>query len=248
MSSNIEQIRPYHADDDSKKNEVRKMFDNIAPSYDFLNHFLSARQDIRWRKKAIRTVRAKPGDKIIDVATGTGDMAINLARTYSETQIHGVDIAPRMLEFARKKTAGKGLQDRIVYSEADSENLPMPDNSFNHATVAFGVRNFENLEQGIREIHRVLKPGGRIVVLEFTKPRIFPFKQLYGLYFKHILPTIGKIRSGDNRAYKYLYESVQAFPDYDKFTAVLGRAGFRNAKYQALSLGICAVYTAEKQG
>ena len=224
------------------------MFDNISHRYDFLNHFLSAGMDIRWRKKAIALVDARPGERILDMATGTGDMAITLARTYPESQVLGVDIAPQMLRIAGKKTASRGLDDRVSYQEGDSENLPMPDASFDHATVAFGVRNFEDLHRGLSEMQRVLRPGGRIVVLEFTRPRIFPFKQLFNLYFKYLLPLIGKIRSGDNRAYKYLYESVQAFPDYERFNRELVEAGFQHAQYKTLTLGICAIYTAVKQG
>ncbi|MDX1477213.1 MAG: bifunctional demethylmenaquinone methyltransferase/2-methoxy-6-polyprenyl-1,4-benzoquinol methylase UbiE [Saprospiraceae bacterium] len=246
MSKQIDDVRPYHQSAESKKHQVRKMFDNIAPHYDFLNHFLSAGMDIRWRKRAIAMVGAEPGERILDMATGTGDMAIALARTYPGTTVLGVDLAPQMLRIASKKTAARQLGDRITYQEGDSEQLPMADGSFHHATVAFGVRNFEHLERGLAEMHRVLKPGGRIVVLEFTKPRSFPFKQLFNAYFRYLLPLIGKIRSGDNRAYKYLYESVQAFPDYERFNRKLEEAGFRDARYKALTLGICAIYTAVK--
>ena len=243
---NIQDVKPYHASDSPKKEQVERMFDNIARHYDFLNHFLSLGMDIRWRKTAIAKVDARSGDHIIDVATGTGDMALALVEKYPGCTIDGVDIAQKMLDIALKKIDKRNLSDRITFLQADSEKLPQADHTYDGATVAFGVRNFEHLEQGLAEMYRVLKPGGKIVVLEFTKPRIFPFKQLFNLYFKHLLPLIGRIRSGDDRAYKYLYESVQAFPDFERFTNVLGTVGFRNTQYKSLTLGICAVYTAEK--
>lgn len=246
MAAGIDDIQPYRDAPETKKKQVRRMFDNIAPHYDFLNHFLSLGMDIRWRRKAVREVGDLPGQKILDMATGTGDMAFMLARHYPEARVEGVDLSDRMLEIAKKKAVKQGLQNSVVFAQGDSERLPMLGDTYDKVTVAFGVRNFADLGKGLRELWRVLKPGGAIVVLEFTKPRIFPFKQLFGLYFRHLLPMIGRLRSGDRRAYRYLYESVQAFPDYERFLDVLEEAGFANGKYQTLSLGICAIYTAQK--
>ena len=225
---------------------MRRMFDRIAPHYDSLNMFLSAGMDRRWRKTAISMLDIPAHANVLDVATGTGDLAFEIARQYTDASINGLDIAENMLAVARKKSAKRGLGDRVKFTLGDSENLPFEDESFHNVSVAFGVRNFGNLNKGMGEIMRVMKPGGRLVVLEFTKPRSFPFKQFFQLYFKHILPFVGSFGSGDKRAYHYLYESVQAFPDYDRFTAVLTKEGFKNATYKVLSLGICAIYLAEK--
>lgn len=246
MTAETGNITPYENGEESKKTQVRRMFDRIAPTYDFLNHTLSLGMDIRWRKKAIAKVGAAPGQKILDIATGTGDVAVMLGRKYPGAEVHGIDISSNMLKRARAKAARYDLSGHVEFSQQDSENLLFADNSYDKATVAFGVRNFEDLQAGLREIYRVLKPGGRFVVLEFTKPGRFPFRQVFALYFKHILPFVGTIRSGDKRAYRYLYESVQAFPDYEDFIQVLEDAGFVRAQFDVLSLGICAIYTAHK--
>ncbi len=240
------EVKPYTAEEDSKKEQVRRMFDRIAPHYDSLNMFLSAGMDRKWRKTAIEMLDVPNQASVLDVATGTGDLAFEVARQFEDAEIMGLDIAENMLVVARKKSAKRGLSDRVQFTLGDSEHLPFEDQSFHSVSVAFGVRNFGDLSQGIREIFRVLKPGGRLVVLEFTKPRAFPFKQLFMFYFKYILPLVGSLGSGDKRAYHYLYESVQAFPDYDRFTAVLSKNGYKNAAFRVLSLGICAIYTAEK--
>ena len=241
------EVKPYIKEEDSKKDQVRRMFDRIAPNYDSLNMFLSAGMDRRWRKTAIGMLEVPPGAQVLDVATGTGDLAFEIARQINDAEVTGLDLAENMLVVARKKSLKRGLSERVHFTQGDSENLPFEDDTFHGVSVAFGVRNFGDLPRGMNEIHRVLKPGGRLVVLEFTKPRSFPFKQLFQIYFKHILPVVGSFGSGDKRAYYYLYESVQAFPDYDRFTAVLSKEGFINAGYKVLSLGICAIYTAEKQ-
>jgi demethylmenaquinone methyltransferase/2-methoxy-6-polyprenyl-1,4-benzoquinol methylase len=245
-SSIIKTVTPYQEDRTSKKEQVRQMFDRIARHYDFLNHFLSLGIDVQWRKKAIRQLPELSSGKILDVATGTGDMAFMIARKFPGVLVTGVDIAEEMLKIAGDKLKRKGLASQVSFATGDSENLTFEDNSFDCITVAFGVRNYENLQKGLQEMYRVVKPGGKVVILEFTKPRTFPFKQIFNGYFKHLLPLIGKLRSKDNRAYRYLYESVQAFPDYDRFSQELMAAGWKNPEFQPLTLGICAIYTASK--
>ena len=240
-----EQVKPYGLDG-SKKGQVSKMFDNIAPWYDFLNHFLSLGIDITWRKKAIRELKSIQPKTILDVATGTADLAIEANKQLSPDQIVGIDISNEMLEIGRKKIENRSLKNKIDLRLGDSENLPFPDNTFDAVTVAFGVRNFENLEQGMKEMNRVLKQGGMIVVLEFSRPTLFPFKQLYNFYFKNMLPIIGRITSKDPKAYNYLYESVQAFPDGKDFIEVMGKTGFKSAIHKPLTLGVCSIYRALK--
>lgn len=222
------------------------MFDNIAPWYDFLNHFLSLGIDISWRKKAIKCLRSTNPKILLDVATGTADLAIEAEKQLSPDKIFGVDIANEMLEVGRQKLSKKGLSDIIELQTGDSENLAFPDNTFDAVTVAFGVRNFENLEKGLTEMRRVMRPGGKVVILEFSKPTLFPFRQLYDFYFRNILPVIGRITSKDPKAYSYLYESVQAFPDGKKFVNVLESVGFQSTTHKPLTLGICSIYEAIK--
>ena len=242
----IAQITPYKEEQVSKKVQVQRMFDRIAKHYDFLNHALSLGIDVSWRKKAVAMLADQPKGHFLDIATGTGDVAILLAQGYPEATIIGVDIAERMLEIARKKSRRKGFDNRIRFSSGDSENLGFPGNTFDAVTVAFGVRNFEDLQKGLSEMYRVVRPGGKVVILEFSKPRTFPFKHLFGLYFKYLLPFIGSLQSKDKRAYRYLYESVQAFPDYDRFNTELIKAGWKNPECHILTMGICAIYTAFK--
>ncbi len=239
------QVTPYTTEE-AKKVQVTKMFDRIAPYYDFLNRLLTLRIDVLWRRKAIKQLKAIQPKKVLDVATGTADLAIETARQVDVDKIIGVDIANQMLEIGRKKLDKRQLSDKIELLEGDSENLPFEDNSFDAITVAFGVRNYQNLEKGLVEMNRVLRKGGKVVILEFSKPRVFPFKQLFNFYFKRILPLIGRITSKDPRAYSYLYESVQAFPDYDAFTSILERCGYKDCKWKSLSLGICSIYTGLK--
>ena len=241
------EVKPYQIDG-SKKQQVSEMFDNIAGKYDFLNHFLSLNMDKTWRRKMIAELVSVQPKSVLDVATGTADVAINTVKQLkiNDLKIQGVDISAEMLNIGRKKISTLGLSETIALTLGDSEQLPFEDNKFDAVTVAFGVRNFENLERGLQEMHRVLRGGGKLVVLEFSKPTTFPFRQLYNFYFKHILPLIGKLTSKDNRAYTYLYESVQAFPDGDNFITVLNKIGFKDTQCKPLTLGICSIYVGYK--
>ncbi len=221
------------------------MFDNIAPKYDFLNHFLSLGIDKRWRKKAIRLLSAYPHDLILDVATGTGDFAIAATRL-TPAKITGFDLSANMIDIGRQKIEKLGLQDTISFIKGDSENMPFLDASYNAITVGFGVRNFENLENGLREFYRVLKNDGVAVILEFSKPRCFPMKQLYTLYFLNILPWLGRKISNDSSAYSYLPESVMAFPDDQEFLNILKATGFKFVSQKRLTFGIATIYLAKK--
>jgi demethylmenaquinone methyltransferase/2-methoxy-6-polyprenyl-1,4-benzoquinol methylase len=238
-------VKPYQADG-SKKKQVSTMFNNIAPYYDLLNKVLSLGIDKIWRKKAINLLKEDNPKIILDVATGTADVALEVAKRLQPEKIIGVDISTEMLAFGREKIEKAGLSKMITLEEGDSENMPFESNTFDAITVAFGVRNFENLEKGLIEMHRVLKPKGKLVVLEFSKPTIFPFKQLFNFYFKYILPSIGKLTSKDPKAYKYLYESVQAFPDGKNFVSKLDKIGFQSTQFISLSLGICTIYLGKK--
>jgi demethylmenaquinone methyltransferase / 2-methoxy-6-polyprenyl-1,4-benzoquinol methylase len=241
-------VKPYAAEG-SKTQQVSSMFDNIAKHYDFLNHFLSLGIDKIWRRKMIAELVEVQPKRILDVATGTADVAINTIKQLKikDLKIVGVDISNEMLNVGRKKLITEGVNDVIELHLGDSENLPFQGNNFDAVTVAYGVRNFENLERGLAEMHRVLNANGKIVVLEFSRPRIFPFRQLFNFYFKNILPTIGKLTSKDARAYSYLYESVQAFPDGDDFLTVLNKVGFKNTSCTTLTLGICSLYIGYKK-
>ncbi len=224
------------------------MFDKISGKYDFLNRLLSLGIDRNWRKKALLSLEPYHPQHILDIATGTGDLAFIADELLKPKQITAVDLSAGMLEVARKrlKEKEKSLNSSIEFVKGDAEKIEYTSNTFDAATVAFGVRNFADLQVGLKEINRVLKPGSHLMVLEFTKPRIFPFRQLFNIYFRHVLPLIGSWTSGDKRAYKYLYESVQAFPDFEAFNQELIKAGFSNPQYTSLSAGICAIYLAYK--
>ena len=238
-------ITPYNKDKTSKKEQVAKMFDAIAGRYDFLNHFLSLGIDIVWRKIAVREIAKVNPKMILDIATGTGDLAIEASRL-NPTQVIGVDISNNMLDLGREKMKRKSLDKLIDMQYGDSENLSFENNTFDAVTAGFGVRNFENLDKGLSEMCRVMKVGGKLAILEPAEPTIFPFKQLYGLYFKVILPLLGKLFSKDNSAYTYLPESVAAFPSRNAFIKELEKAGFKEPKFKALTFGIAALYTATK--
>lgn len=238
-------ITPYESST-GKKEQVAEMFDNIAPRYDFLNQLFSLGIHKGWRKKSVKKLLASQPKILLDVATGTGDFAIELNRQLNPERITGVDISEGMMKIGREKLKQLGLDQKIELIEGDSANLPLADNSFDAITVGFGVRNFENLENGLAGMYRVLKPGGTMVVLEFSRPKKFPIKQIYSLYFNRIMPLIGRIFSKDNRAYSYLPESVNAFPDGQDFLAIMGKTGFCESTWQPLSFGIASIYTGRK--
>jgi len=232
-----------------KTNESREnseMFDQIAGSYDFLNHLLSLNIDKGWRRKAIRSIAAMKPRRILDVATGTADMAIGAIRINPD-QVTGVDVSTGMLEIGRKKILNRGLADRITLIEAACEALPFEESSFDAAMVAFGARNFKNPELGLREIYRVLRPGGKLAILEFSMPRQKWLRAGYRFYFHRLVPAIGRWFSRDLSAYRYLPDSVEAFPKGEAFVALLNRAGFTASTYKPLSFGICGLYTGIKK-
>jgi len=239
-------VTPYQKEDEGKKEQVAEMFNNISGSYDFLNHFLSLGIDNIWRKKAVDQLKDIQPKIMLDVATGTGDFALMANKRLKPNLITGIDISEGMLEVGLKKMKEKGLSEKIHLQYGDSENMPFEDDRFDAITVAYGVRNFENLLKGLSEMHRVLNKGGKAVVLEFSNPRKFPIKQAFSMYFKYILPSIGKLVSKDNRAYTYLPESVKVFPEGEDFLAILRQAGFKNCKQLLLSGGISTIYIGEK--
>lgn len=239
-------VTPYDSIEESKKSQVTSMFNKIAPFYDFLNRLLTLRIDVLWRKKAIRLLKKENPQTILDIATGTADMSLMAAKILNPQHITGMDISSEMLRVGQKKVDKKNLTDKITLEIGDSENLKYKTNQFDAIMAAFGVRNFENLQVGLAEMNRVLAPGGTCMILEFSRPTAFPLKQMFNLYFKYILPVIGRITSKDPKAYEYLYESVQVFPDYDNFTSILKKSGFKDTSYKSLSFGICTIYLAKK--
>jgi demethylmenaquinone methyltransferase/2-methoxy-6-polyprenyl-1,4-benzoquinol methylase len=238
-------VIPYKDKDSSKREQVAEMFDNISPKYDLLNHLLSGGVDIYWRKRAIKLLKKQQPKVILDIASGTGDFAIE-ALSLNPEKIIGVDISEGMLAVGREKIKKLGKQDIITLQSGDSENLSFQNNYFDAVIVSFGVRNFQNLLAGLTEMNRVMKSDGTCIVVEFSKPRSFPFKQLYNFYFKYILPLIGKTVSKDSSAYTYLPESVQAFPDGEAFLEIFKKAGFINTKCIPLTFGICTIYIGQK--
>ena len=238
-------IQPYNKEN-SKKNEVRAMFNNIARSYDFLNHFLSLGIDIIWRRRVIRELKKYKPEMILDMATGTGDLAIMAVKTGAK-KIVGVDLSNQMIDVGVEKVRHRKLDKRIELVVGDAENIYRQSNTFDAAMVAFGVRNFENLEKGLQEMNRVLKVGQPLFILEFSKPTVFPVKQFYHFYSFKLLPLIGKIISKDPRAYQYLPESIQAFPSGDEFIERMKRCNFVNCRQIPLSFRIATIYIGHKQ-
>jgi demethylmenaquinone methyltransferase/2-methoxy-6-polyprenyl-1,4-benzoquinol methylase len=266
-----DRVVPFKDSELGKKQQVAAMFDKIAFRYDFLNRFLSGGIDLYWRRRAIRElsrgrmggegvkggvkaasadhggVVASAGMSILDVATGTGDMAILETRQLAGSRVTGVDISAGMLEIGRQKIAKLQLEQRIVLQSGDSEALEFPDGHFDAVTVAFGVRNFENLERGLREMLRVLKPGGKLVVLEFSRPKTPGVRQMYDLYLRLVAPNVGKMVSSSREAYQYLNDSVKAFPEGQAFITILDTCGYIHCRMRRLSLGICSLYIGQKQ-
>ncbi|MEM7110454.1 MAG: bifunctional demethylmenaquinone methyltransferase/2-methoxy-6-polyprenyl-1,4-benzoquinol methylase UbiE [Bacteroidota bacterium] len=239
------EVLPYKEKDAGKKAQVAEMFNNISKRYDFLNHLLSLGIDIRWRKKAIKLLEQDRPQHILDIATGTADFAIESLALKPE-RVTGVDISEGMLEVGREKLKKKKLDHVIQLELGDSEKLLFEDNKFDAVIVSFGVRNFANLEKGLADMFRVLKPNGKTVIIEFSKPSQFPFKNIYNFYFNAILPKIGKLISKDQSAYTYLPESVQVFPDGANFLKVLERVGFKNTRCIPLTFGVSSIYVGEK--
>jgi demethylmenaquinone methyltransferase/2-methoxy-6-polyprenyl-1,4-benzoquinol methylase len=241
----MKHVVPFAGSLASKSEQVGQMFDDISPSYDFLNHNLSFGIDNLWRKKVVSIVKKYNPENILDIATGTGDLAIALIKSNAH-HITGIDISEGMLKVGREKIKANRLESIINLETGNSEFLRFADNSFDTVTVSFGVRNFENLSKGLKEIFRVLKPGGMLVILEFSQPQLFPMKQLYQLYFTVICPFIGRVISGNSHAYTYLHQSVSHFPYGQNFTDLLKETGFKNTTWKGLTLGISTIYSAKK--
>ncbi len=239
-------VVPYKTSNLGKKQQVAEMFDHIAGKYDFLNRFLSGGIDIKWRKKALLQLASLQPKKLLDVATGTGDVAIMASNLLKVEKIIGIDISEGMLSLGRQKVEKLGLSDTIELLKGDSETINFEDNTFDAITVAFGVRNFEDLEKGLSEIRRVLKPAGKLVVLEFSQPKMPGIKWLYNFYMNVVTPGMGKLFSKNRNAYQYLNESIKKFPEGKNFTTILESVGFVNIYHKPLSLGICSIYCGTK--
>jgi demethylmenaquinone methyltransferase/2-methoxy-6-polyprenyl-1,4-benzoquinol methylase len=241
-----DKIVPDKKSNAAKKIQVAEMFDSIAWRYDFLNRFLSAGIDKIWRRKAIKELKSVHPKLILDVATGTGDFAITSNKILKPEKIIGIDISEAMLDIGKKKIRKQHLENTIELLAGDSETINFANSSFDAITVAFGVRNFENLEKGLAEMQRVLKPGGKISILECTMPKNILIKEFYKFYMFSIVPAFGKIFARNKRAYTYLNNSVQAFPDRKFFLEIMNKAGFKQTYYKSLSLGICCIYCGSK--
>jgi demethylmenaquinone methyltransferase / 2-methoxy-6-polyprenyl-1,4-benzoquinol methylase len=231
---------------EGKAQDVEAMFDAIAPRYDLLNRVLSFGIDVWWRKRAVALLKEENPRRILDVATGTADLALEAQQTLEPEKVVGVDISEEMLAFGRKKIAARGLSDRVVLRTGDAQKLPFSDNQFDAALVAFGVRNFEDLDAGLADMRRVLRPGGSLVVLEFSQPEVFPIKQLYEFYSRHILPRIGRTISQNEGAYQYLPDSVAAFPSGPDFLGRMRAVGYADLQWKPLTFGIASLYYGRK--
>ena len=240
-----ESVKPYN-EDEKKSVQVERMFDNIAPAYDQLNHTLSWGIDKSWRKRAINWLKPFQPQRMMDVATGTGDFAIQACRVLNPKELIGTDIIESMMNVGRQKVKDAGLEGRISFAKEDCTALTFPDKRFDAITVAFGVRNFEDLDKGLREMHRVLDTDGKLVILELSEPDWYPMKQLNALYSKVVIPTLGKLLSKARSAYTYLPQSIKAFPQGEVMREIILKAGFREANFKRLTLGICTLYTATK--
>lgn len=240
-----EGVRPYN-DSERKGVQVEKMFNHIAPTYDHLNHALSWNIDRTWRHRAIRWLEPYHPQHILDVATGTGDFALQAWHGLQPAELIATDISEGMMDVAREKVKAQGLEEHITFRREDCMALSFPDKRFDAVTVAFGVRNFEDLDRGLREIRRVLMPGGHLVILELTQPEHFPMHQLYGLYSRSVIPTMGKFLSHDKRAYSYLPQSIKAFPQGEVMAHILRKAGFSQVRFNRLTLGTCTLYMAKR--
>lgn len=245
MEVKAEKINPYD-DNRSKSEQVREMFDSIAPAYDFMNRAMTFGIDKLWRAKAVKMIRNHSPRQILDIATGTGDLAIKLARELPKVKIAGVDLSEGMIEIGRKKVAEAGLDERVEMMTGDCLSLPMADGSYDCVTVAYGVRNFERLLQGYREMLRVLRPGGMLCVIELSTPTSAIVKPLYKIYTRYIIPAVGRMVSKDVRAYSYLPESIAAVPQGDYMLAIMREAGFTDTRHRPLTFGTCTIYTASK--
>lgn len=241
----VENVNPY-GDSRHKSEQVREMFDSIAPAYDFMNRAMTFGIDKLWRRSAVKLLENEPHDDILDIATGTGDLAILLARKLDPLSVTGVDLSEGMVEIGRKKVGEAGLDEIIKLGIGDCLQLPFPDESFDCITCAYGVRNFQDLAAGYGEMHRVLRPGGLVVILELSTPRSVFVRPFYNLYTRYIIPTVGRLVSKDVRAYSYLPESIAAVPQGDEMTDIMASAGFRDARHILMTFGTCTIYMARK--
>ena len=240
----VEQVTPYGSHETAKTEQVRQMFDSIAPAYDFMNRAMTLGIDIWWRRLAVKRLKRLNPTRILDVATGTGDFAIQLYNSLHPEHITGIDLSQGMLDEACRKVKDKGLDGHIAFEQGDCMALEMEDNTFDAVTVAFGVRNFEHLQQGYREMARVLKPGGMLCVLELSTPPNPVIRWFYNLYAMHIIPWVGSLKSGDKSAYRYLPKSIAAVPQGDDMLQLMRNAGLHNTSYKRLTLGVCTIYIA----
>lgn len=245
MTYEQEQIKPYSAEGE-KAEQVEQMFDNIAPTYDLLNHLLSLGIDRHWRLAALDTLKPFAPQHMLDVATGTGDFAIMAAHRLQPQSLLGVDLSEGMMEVARRKVSEAGMGDVISFQKEDCLSLSLHTDAYDAITVAYGIRNFQDLERGLGEMLRVLRPGGRLVIIELTAPRCFPMKQLFWIYSHMVMPLIGRLVSGDSRAYTYLPSTMEVFPQGEEMTQILQRVGFKDVNFKRFTFGLSTLYTASK--